>query len=277
MMSKFDDDPAAGLTITGVAARTGVSAPALRAWEQRYGFPRPVRLPGGHRRYPETEVVRIEAVVAERAAGRSLEAAIARAVAEREPAPGEVDGTLFAALRRSRPDLALHVLSRTGMLALSRAIEDEAAARGDRPHFAAAFQRADVYRRARSARWRTLARHAASTLVFADFARSRLVADGVAEIAIPPRSAQEREWAVVCEGASAAVLAGWERPDGRFEAVWSVEPDVVRTAGSVARSLAGRAAPALELPTDPPPLPGSLDALRTGTAIASRAIAYLDR
>jgi len=269
-------EPPVGLTITGVAARTGVSVPALRAWEQRYGFPTPARLPGGHRRYDEDEVARIEAVVRERAAGRSLETAIELA---RRSGPAtvdpELDSTIFAALRRRHPELPVRVLSRTAMLALSLAIEEEIAALGDRPHLAVAFQRADLYRAARDDRWRGIARRAASAVVFADFGRSRLAADGVIEVAIPVGAPAEREWALVCEGRrSAAVLAGWERADGRFEALWSVEPGIARDAGEVARALAAHWAPTLG-PTSAPPLAEADDALPRGMAVAGRAIARL--
>src|SRR3954452_25241405 len=127
-MSMTGEAPAeAGLTIGAVAARTGLSVPVLRSWEQRHGFPRPARLDGGHRRYDEDEVARIQRVVEERRGGRSLVAGISMAV--RAASPVEVDesldGTVYAGLRRRRPDLEAHVLSRRAMLALSHAIEDE--------------------------------------------------------------------------------------------------------------------------------------------------------
>ena len=220
-MSKISAD----LTIAAVAARTGVTVASLRAWERRYGFPHPRRLAGGHRRYSEQDVAAIERVLAERQAGRSLDSAVALALATDDV----VDETIHAGLRRRRPDLAPVVLSRRGMLAVSRAIEDESAAHGERSHLVAAFQRAEVYRRARHDRWTMLADTAASAVVFADFRRSRVTNDGVLEVAIPAGAPQQREWAVVCDGPrSAAVLAGWERPDRAFEAVWTVEPEVVR-------------------------------------------------
>jgi DNA-binding transcriptional MerR regulator len=265
-----------GLTITGVAARTGVSVPTLRAWEQRFGFPRPDRLPSGHRRYGDDEVARIQAVVRERAAGRSLEAAIELA---RRPSPDTVDperdATIFAALRRRHPELPVRVIGRAAMLALSLAIEEEIAALGDRPHLVVAFQRAELYRQARDDRWRGIARRAESTIVLADFARSRVAADGVLEVAIPPGAPAEREWALVCEGRrSAAVLAGWERADGRFEALWSVEPDITSDAGVLARALVAHWAPKLA-PSPVPPVADVDDALRRGMAVTGRAIARL--
>jgi methanogenic corrinoid protein MtbC1 len=39
------------LSIGDICSETGLSVDVLRIWERRYGFPAPVRLPSGHRRY----------------------------------------------------------------------------------------------------------------------------------------------------------------------------------------------------------------------------------
>ena len=52
-------DSSKGLTISEAAAAIGVSAPTLRSWERRYGFPRPARTRGGHRRYKPEDVDRL--------------------------------------------------------------------------------------------------------------------------------------------------------------------------------------------------------------------------
>jgi methanogenic corrinoid protein MtbC1 len=39
------------LSIGNICSETGLSADVVRVWERRYGFPVPVRLPSGHRRY----------------------------------------------------------------------------------------------------------------------------------------------------------------------------------------------------------------------------------
>jgi len=39
-----------------VTRRTSIGEHTLRAWERRFGFPAPVRLPSGHRRYPGDQV-----------------------------------------------------------------------------------------------------------------------------------------------------------------------------------------------------------------------------
>lgn len=273
-MSRF---PQAGLTIGAVAARTGLSVPVLRSWEERYGFPSPDRLPGGHRRYREGDVERILRVQQERAAGRSLRAAIEAATA----GPASVAGspTVFAGLRRLRPDLPVQAVGRRTMLAISLAIEDECLARAERPHLAAAFQREDVYRGAQ-VRWDALAAAAASTIVFADFARSRRTRSGVHEISIPDEDPLRREWAVVCDDPmTSAVLAGWERQDGGFDCMWSVDPDVVRAATVAARDLASRMAPRLQLPPGPADEPwprAPARELRAAVALTNRIVGYLD-
>lgn len=267
-------DPS-GWSIREVAARTGVAIPVLRSWEERHGFPRPDRLPGGHRRYSSEEVDRIERVVRARAAGWSLERAIAQV-----SAPEPQDTTVFAALRRARPDLVVRALSRRAMLAVSRSIEDECCAVAERPLLAASFQSEATYRAA-SARWTDLARTASSTIVLAGFERSA-IRDGVHEVSVDPASPLLREWTVICDAPGAsACLAGWERPgEGRFEAVWTVDPTVVRQAADLACRLAAHHAPELAImPPDraavEPPDAGTI--LRRAEAVANRVVAYLDR
>lgn len=50
------------LRIGAVAARTGMTESALRAWQRRYGVPEPVRSTGGHRMYAESNVVEIRQI-----------------------------------------------------------------------------------------------------------------------------------------------------------------------------------------------------------------------
>lgn len=55
-------DPAT-LSIGALARATGVPAPTIRTWEQRYGFPQPLRRPSGHRVYPLDAVPRLRRIV----------------------------------------------------------------------------------------------------------------------------------------------------------------------------------------------------------------------
>src|SRR5437588_9457160 len=114
------------VSIGELAELSGVAVATLRAWESRYGFPAPRRSAGGQRRYSRHEVDQVGRVVRARAAGLSLESAIARA----RSGADEASPSLFAALRRRHPELPVHVLSRVAMLAISTAIEDECIARG---------------------------------------------------------------------------------------------------------------------------------------------------
>jgi DICT domain-containing protein/predicted DNA-binding transcriptional regulator AlpA len=275
----------AGASISAVSARTGVSVATLRSWEERFGFPQPARLAGGHRRYDDRDVEHILRVLAERARGQSLPAAI-RTVLEGESAEGDL--SIFAGLRRLRPDLPVHVLSRRAMLAVSHAIEDESRAQGQRLVLVAAFQREAVYRRAQT-RWLDLARTARFAVVFADFAASRRPDEGPDEVALPRASPLRREWAVICAAPEfGACLSGWERPrrpaeapgERLFEATWSVEPKVVHLAASLGLHLARQHAPELystlePLPDIPPEWASSF--AQSATALTNRIVAYLDR
>jgi len=75
----------AGLRIGAVAHRTGVAVPTLRAWESRYGVLQPARTEGGQRRYTESDVERVLAVLRLTAQGWSVSAAAASVTAERSP------------------------------------------------------------------------------------------------------------------------------------------------------------------------------------------------
>ena len=107
--------PNGSLTIRDLTQLTGVPSATLRSWESRYGFPRPTRLPGGHRRYDRSEVDAVLEVVRHRQGGVSLEAAVQRVTAE--PLKS---GSVFAEVRRRHPELTPQVLSRRSLIALSR-------------------------------------------------------------------------------------------------------------------------------------------------------------
>lgn len=47
------------LSIGDICGETGLSADVIRVWERRYGFPEPVRLPSGHRRYRRQDLHRL--------------------------------------------------------------------------------------------------------------------------------------------------------------------------------------------------------------------------
>ena len=270
------------LTIREVAARTGIAAPTLRMWETRHGFPVPTRLPSGHRRYSAADVDRIQRVALERDSGLALAVAIGRARPEEELP----EQSIFAGMRRRRPQLAPHLLPKRSLLGLSHAIEDECCARAARPLLVGSFQRESYYR-ASEPRWRDLARTAELALVFADFATRRDPAGGPVEVPIPSVALLRREWSLVCAARDySACLAAWERPgqddvedmERRFECVWTVDPEPVRDAARIAGGMATMAAPDLaariDAALDAVPATGA-DQLELAAALTNRMVAYV--
>ncbi|MFL5863601.1 MAG: DICT sensory domain-containing protein [Solirubrobacteraceae bacterium] len=282
-MYRFPIAPVANpqLTTAQLAERTGLSAGTLRMWENRHGFPDPSRLPGGHRRYSATDVEQVREVLRLRDQGFSLPAAIDR-VRSRRRTPA---GSVFAGLRRRRPEIAATVLPKPAVLALTRAIEDEYCARAAGGLLIGCFQREHFYR-AVERRWRELARTAELAVALADFFALVVPPDGPAEVPIEPHHAMAREWAVIVSAQDVtACLTAWEQPADaavpdahrRFEVLWSFDPAVVADAVSVAAELleplaldlAARLKARDHAGEDPEP------ALRCGSALAQRMIGYL--
>ncbi len=171
------DDPAV-LSIGEVSQRTGIPVAGLRNWEQRHGLPRPERLPNGRRRYRESDCVLLAEVLRGRAQGLSLSAAVAHALASTATFR---QTSIFAGLRERYPALRVHVITKTTLLALTHAIEDECCARAQRPVLVGCFQQVRFYQAARP-RWADLARTAEQTVVFADFGQRREQPGPLAEI-----------------------------------------------------------------------------------------------
>lgn len=269
------------LSIGELAARTGVSVPTLRMWEARHGFPVPDRLPGGHRRYAESDVEILRAALRGRESGLSLAAALDRARAGAAATPASI----YAGLRRERPDLRPTTFPKRTLNALSHAFEDEACSRAERPLLFGAFQRERFYRAAER-RWRELATAAELAIVFADFPRPRRVPGDPIEVPVDRSEPLMREWVIVCDGPGfAACLAAWEVPEAaappdaqrRFEAIWTTEPGVVRSAALIAWRLARAALDGLPETADalaqPPADPA--DAARRAAELANRMLAYV--
>jgi DICT domain-containing protein/predicted DNA-binding transcriptional regulator AlpA len=274
----------ADLTTAQLAQRTGLSAGTLRMWESRHGFPDPSRLPGGHRRYAQADVERVRDVLRWRDQGLSLSAAIERVLDRRAPAAASV----FAGLRRRRPEVAPAILPKPAVLALSHAIEDEYCAQAGGGVLLGSFQRERFYRQSQR-RWRELARTAELAVALADFTRPADPGDGPLEVPVDRRDALAREWAVlISAGGVQACLAAWERPcrdelpdaARQFEVLWSFEPDVVADAADVAEELlrprlAGVAARLRAARERAAADAGPESALRYGGAMAHRMVGYL--
>jgi DICT domain-containing protein len=266
------------LAIKDVAEQTGLAAATIRMWEQRYGFPEPARGTSGYRVYTPEDVAALRRVVAFRRRGLSVPAALERARSAEGPVGRP---SIFAAL--SDGPVRPQKLRKRTLVALSRAIEEEAIARAAGPVVFAAFQDERNYR-AVEHRYRRLARVADGVVVFARFAEPRPGRDDEPlEVPIGPADSLGDEWAVIVDAPGfAACLVGWETPDAGpqrvFEAIWTTDPAVVRDAAQIAASLAARATPAAErllakLADRPPAFEAPAPAL---TALTNRIVGYLD-
>ncbi|MDQ2815432.1 MAG: MerR family transcriptional regulator [Actinomycetota bacterium] len=271
------------LSIGEVSRRTGIPVAGLRNWEQRYGLPRPRRGPGGQRLYREADCELLADVLRRRAGGLSLPAAMAQATASVGNSPEQ---SIFARLRHLHPALRVHLLDKTILLAITRAIEDECCARAQRPVLIGSFQRQRFYQTA-APRWADLARSAEQTVIFADFERSRLTAGPIAEVPVPGDSPLRREWVLICDAPDhPACVVGWEHlgqdqyrdQDRTFEAMWSVDPQVVRDAARIGVGLAAATFPdvarrvAARLSTEPGP---SSSDLHRASGLIERTLDYL--
>jgi DICT domain-containing protein len=237
----------ADLTISEVAERTGIAASTLRMWEARYGFPEPRRPSGSHRRYSDEECRVLLEIKAARERGLGMSAAIA---AGREAVRAAQD-SLLNGLRLRHPELPVLALPEPFMLALSTALEATA---GVHPCgvLVGAFQRLPAQHIAEPV-WREMAATARAAMLFAGFPACER-ADGLWKITVRAGTPLAEEWAVVCDTPTWwGCLVGRElqtrgpQPRGQrtFEAVWSLDPPVVRNAARVAAVLATVQAPAL--------------------------------
>jgi len=275
--------PPDGLSIGELARQTGVPVATLRSWEDRYGFPSPQRLAGGHRRYQEGDAALIGEILRLRASGLSLQAAIGQAAAR-------VAGTglsVFAGLRYRHPGLAPQELSKATLLAITRAMEDECCARAEHAALFAGFQQERFYRHS-SERWKELARTASVAVIFADFGASAGPDDSPLTVRIPVDAPLRREWFVVCAAPDyPGFISGWEFPGQkgvpdarrRFEVLWSVDPPAVRDAALICAQITRTLLPGLDLrPEDLPggAPPGSAD-LHRAIGLFARMASYLDR
>jgi DICT domain-containing protein len=269
------------LSTAQLAGRTGLPPATLRAWESRHNFPAPARLPGGHRRYSESDVTAVLEVQRLRRQGLSLAAAIGR-VARHDQA-GE--RSVFAGLRRRRPELVPWRLPKPALLQISHAIEDEYLARATSGVVFGCFQRERFYRGS-EARWRELARTADLAVAVADFASIRRPPAAATEVPLELQAPLAREWVLVVDAPRAhACLAAWELPspagapdrERQFETIWSFEPGVVRAAGEVCSELLWQLAPDIarrlvDLHRDPGP---GAEELQLAGALAQRIVGYL--
>ncbi|MBS45201.1 MAG: hypothetical protein CMH83_18930 [Nocardioides sp.] len=288
-MSNVERETSSGaLTIGDLAERTGVSTGTLRMWETRYGFPVPQRRASGHRRYDEQVVDLVRDVVRRREQGVRLEVAIDQAQqAVRVDEPDDDVQSIFGRLRDTHPQLQPQRLTKSTLLGLSWAIEDEFAVRSVRAHVFGAFQREEHFDSALD-RWTDLAATTTSTWAFADFAPEVASTTMPRRVSLSTGHPMRREWAVVCDGPDLPVamtaleLPGQRRVADRdriFEAVWTVDPVAVREASRVCAKVAvgARVHGARDLVRElsEPARTGEVDLNRV-TSLFNRVVGYVD-
>jgi DICT domain-containing protein len=275
-------DSVRSLAIKELSEQTGLAAGTIRMWEQRYGFPEPARTPAGYRVYTPQDVITLRRVLAFRGRGLSVPAALERARAMEDATDRP---SIFGALASGDAPVRPQRLKRRTMLALSHAIEDEAMARAAGPIVVGSFQSERNYR-AVEHRYRRLAHVADAVAVFASFPELRLEDDdSPVEIPVEAGDALGHEWAVIVDAPGfAACLVGWETPSSEtrervFEAIWTMDPAVVRQAVQVGAVLAGRSCPVLGARLDALLVdrPLAVDSPAPGlTALTNRIVGYLD-
>ncbi len=118
---------AGGYPIGMVATLTGLPTDVIRAWERRYGLPRPARSIGGHRLYSPRDVTLLRRAAALRAQGLPAGAACAQARAEAAP-PAPVSVRAAGSAGTVRLSTRLHAAARALDAAQVGAVLAEAAA-----------------------------------------------------------------------------------------------------------------------------------------------------
>src|SRR4051812_35609801 len=243
VMPNFDP---AELTISEVAVRTGIPASTLRMWEARYGFPDPRRPGGTHRRYSDEDCRALVEVKVARARGLSMADAVAAGIETVRAA----QDSIFNGLRLRHPEQPVLAMPEPFMQAISRALEDTVSQHPGGV-LVATFQRLPV-RRIAEPRWRALATTACAVVLFADYP-SCARAGALWRVPVREGTPLAEEWAVVCDTPRwwgclvGRERAGGQRPLGSrvFDAMWSLDPKVVRDGARIAAALASTAAPEL--------------------------------
>jgi len=90
--------------MAAVTRRTGIGHHTLRAWERRFGFPLPLRLASGHRRYTDGQIERLTLIKRALAQGHRASDVVPLSVANLEALLG---------FERSEPGWAAQVIRKT--------------------------------------------------------------------------------------------------------------------------------------------------------------------
>ena len=129
---------------TAAASILGVSTNTLRSWERRYGFPRPRRSSGGHRRYALEEIQALRLTMSEtQNVSSAIELARRRGAG---PASAPRLATAFAALDQPQADrlleesLVIRSLERTVEEVLIPAVAEHASGAGPTAEYELAWR-----------------------------------------------------------------------------------------------------------------------------------------
>ncbi|MGO9890229.1 MAG: MerR family DNA-binding transcriptional regulator [Solirubrobacteraceae bacterium] len=106
------------LKTTEAATLLNVSPNTLRAWERKFGFPRPQRSPGGHRSYTHGEVAALRAALE---GGLSIASAVSRA---RAAVAADTDSLVRALLAYDRERADRAVETTLALRSVERSVEE---------------------------------------------------------------------------------------------------------------------------------------------------------
>lgn len=110
----YSDKPIYNLKVA--LRETGIKADVLRAWERRYGLPKPQRSPGGHRLYSERDIAIIKWLIARQNEGLSISSAVElfreKEVLSQDPLEEEVQVEQPTQLAVFSTDLSLGALKK---------------------------------------------------------------------------------------------------------------------------------------------------------------------
>jgi DNA-binding transcriptional MerR regulator len=137
-----DPEPEHLWPMGAVTRRTGISEHTLRAWERRFGFPIPHRLPSGHRRYTADQVQQLllirEALQAGYRAGDVVSLPLSELeellrecgreeVLVREPSPAWLQRIIEAGKQFDRDELAAQLRVESANLGVARFLRERVA------------------------------------------------------------------------------------------------------------------------------------------------------
>jgi DNA-binding transcriptional MerR regulator len=111
----YSDKPIYNLKV--VLREAGIKADVLRAWERRYGLPKPQRSPGGHRLYSERDIAIIKWLIARQNEGLSISSAVElfreKEASSQDPLAEMAFAESPAPMTVFTPDLSLDALRNT--------------------------------------------------------------------------------------------------------------------------------------------------------------------